>query len=188
MRREWEPEDLIACWTQVEDDWRLVANKRGGSRLAFALLLKFFELEGRFPRHLGEVPRQAVAYVAEQVHIASGALDEFSWFGRTAEYHRAQIRAALGFRECTVEDEDRLTTWQGEEVCPVELVDEGNGRRCSRAAARSGWSRRHLGRSSGFWRRPAGELDPPPTSATSAWLPACPVGSFSLTDWPLRNE
>jgi len=59
MRREWEPEDLIACWTLVEDDWRLVANKRGGSRLAFALLLKFFELEGRFPRHVGELPRQA---------------------------------------------------------------------------------------------------------------------------------
>jgi hypothetical protein len=42
MRREWEPEDLIACWTLVEDDWRLVANKRGGSRLAFAGLATFF--------------------------------------------------------------------------------------------------------------------------------------------------
>jgi hypothetical protein len=28
MRREWEPEDLIACWTLVDADWRLVANKR----------------------------------------------------------------------------------------------------------------------------------------------------------------
>ncbi len=24
MRREWEPEDLIACWTLVDADWLLV--------------------------------------------------------------------------------------------------------------------------------------------------------------------
>ncbi|TMD97620.1 MAG: DUF4158 domain-containing protein, partial [Chloroflexi bacterium] len=74
MRREWEPEDLIACWTLVDDDWRHLANKRGRSRLAFALFLKFFELEGRFPRHAGELPRQAVAYVAEQLHVDADAL------------------------------------------------------------------------------------------------------------------
>jgi hypothetical protein len=39
MRREWEPEDPIVCWTLVDDDWRLLANKSGRSRLAFALLL-----------------------------------------------------------------------------------------------------------------------------------------------------
>jgi DNA invertase Pin-like site-specific DNA recombinase len=54
MRREWEPEDLIACWTLGEADWKLLANKRGATRLGFALVLKFFELEARFPRHVGE--------------------------------------------------------------------------------------------------------------------------------------
>jgi hypothetical protein len=49
--RDWEPEDLVAHWTLVDDDWRLVANKTGPSRLGFALVLKFFELEARFPRH-----------------------------------------------------------------------------------------------------------------------------------------
>jgi hypothetical protein len=28
MRREWEPEELIACWTLVDDDWRLVTRTR----------------------------------------------------------------------------------------------------------------------------------------------------------------
>ena len=60
MRREWTPEDLIASWTLVEDDWRLVSNKTGATRLGFAALLKFFELAGRFPRHAAELPRQAV--------------------------------------------------------------------------------------------------------------------------------
>lgn len=29
------------------EDWRLVGNKSGATRLGFSLLLKFFELEGR---------------------------------------------------------------------------------------------------------------------------------------------
>ncbi len=64
MRQDWEPEDLLAAWTLVEDDWRLVANKTGATRLGFAVLLKFFEQEGRFPTSAEEVPRQVVDYVA----------------------------------------------------------------------------------------------------------------------------
>ncbi|MBJ7321686.1 MAG: hypothetical protein JHC70_05005 [Rhodococcus sp.] len=55
MRREWEPEDLIASWTLVEPDWALVANKSGATRIGFIALLKFFEIEGRFPQYAGEV-------------------------------------------------------------------------------------------------------------------------------------
>jgi hypothetical protein len=36
VRREWEPEDLLASWTLVEDDWRLLSNKSGATRLGFA--------------------------------------------------------------------------------------------------------------------------------------------------------
>jgi hypothetical protein len=31
----------------MEDDWRRIANKRGATRLGFAVMLKFFELEAR---------------------------------------------------------------------------------------------------------------------------------------------
>jgi TnpA family transposase len=124
MRREWTPEDLIACWTLVEGDWGLVGNKAGATRLGFGLLLKFFELEGRFPHHAGELPRQAVAYLAEQVKVDPALLAAYAWSGRTIEYHRAQIRHALRFRECTGADEARLTAWLAEEVCPAELGQE----------------------------------------------------------------
>ena len=67
MRRELDPEDLIACWTLLGDEWARVGNKTGATRLGFALLLKYFELDGRFPRHAGDVPKAAVDYVAEQV-------------------------------------------------------------------------------------------------------------------------
>jgi len=108
----------------VEDDWRLLANKTGPTRLGFSLILKYFEIEGRFPRYGAEVPRAAVDYVASQVKVAPEAFGDYQWSGRTVEYHRAQIRKALGFREATVSDEDKLATWLAEQVCPVELSED----------------------------------------------------------------
>jgi hypothetical protein len=124
VRRDWEPEELIACWTLVDEDWRLVGNKTGATRLGFSLILKYFELEGRFPRHGGEIPKQAVDYIAGQVKVAPAEFARYAFTGRTIEYHRAQIRRARGFRECTVGDEDKLAGWLAEEVCPVELGEE----------------------------------------------------------------
>jgi TnpA family transposase len=124
MRRDWEPEDLVSSWTLVEDDWRLLGSKSGATRLAFALLLKFFEVEGRFPRHPREFPGQAIRYVGEQVHVAPEMLATVNWDGRSAERHRAQIRQAMGFRECSVEDGDRLAQWLADEVCGAELSAE----------------------------------------------------------------
>ena len=124
MRRDWETDELIACWTLVEPDWDLIANKAGATRLGFALLLKYFEQEARFPRHAGEMPTAAVQYVAEQVKVDPALFAAYAWSGRTIKYHRAQIREALGFREPTREDEDRLAAWLADEVCPVELSEE----------------------------------------------------------------
>ncbi|HEY5880368.1 MAG TPA: DUF4158 domain-containing protein, partial [Nakamurella sp.] len=124
MRREWEPEDLVGSWTLVEDDWRLVGNKTGATRLGFVLLLKFFELEGRFPHRDGELPPAAVAYVASQMRVDPALFGGYVWSGRTIEYHRAQIRDALGFRPATRADEEALTGWLAAEVAPLEPSDE----------------------------------------------------------------
>nr|WSX53752.1 Tn3 family transposase [Streptomyces sp. NBC_00974] len=56
MRREWEPEDLIEVWTLLEEDQDRLRNTSGANRLGFALLLKFFEVEARFPEDAAEVP------------------------------------------------------------------------------------------------------------------------------------
>jgi hypothetical protein len=42
-------------WTLVESDWDLIANKAGVTRLGFAVMLKFYEIEGRFPAYREEV-------------------------------------------------------------------------------------------------------------------------------------
>ncbi|MEU6745366.1 DUF4158 domain-containing protein [Spirillospora sp. NPDC046719] len=120
MRREWELEDLIECWTLDEEERGLLSNKSGATRLGFALMLKFFELEARFPRR-EDVPRAAVEFMAGQVGVASELLGDYRWSGSTIEYHGKEIRDFHGFRPVTVADEDKLIFWLAGEICPEEV-------------------------------------------------------------------
>ncbi|WP_324197100.1 DUF4158 domain-containing protein [Nocardia cyriacigeorgica] len=111
MRQEWSTEDLIGTWTLVGNDWQLVGNKSGGTRLGFSVLLELFELEARFPAGTEELPASAVAYMADQVKVDPALLSAYRWTGRTIEYHRGQIRDASGFRESSRSDEDKPVPW-----------------------------------------------------------------------------
>ncbi|WP_327129513.1 Tn3 family transposase [Streptomyces sp. NBC_01727] len=122
MRQEWSPEELLASWTLVEGDWKLVANKTAVTRLGFCLMLKFFEIEARFPEFIEEFPQPAVEYVADLVKVPAAELAKYDLAG--AKRHRKQIREALGFRPATLDDEEQLTVWLATEVCPVELVKD----------------------------------------------------------------
>jgi hypothetical protein len=132
MRREWELEDLIDCWTLDEDEFDLLANKSGATRLGFALMLKFFELEARFPRR-EDVPKAAVDFMAGQVKVEPALFAGYAWSGSTIEYHRKQIREFHQFRVPTVGDEDKLAIWLADEICPVEMSRD---RLCSALLAR----------------------------------------------------
>ena len=119
-----DEDELIEHWTLIGGELAEVAGKRGPTRLAFALLLKFYDRRGRFPRGRGELPDEAVAYVARQVKVPASDLGLYEWSGRTFEYHRAQIRTFLGFRECTVADAGKLTAWLAEHACHRERHPE----------------------------------------------------------------
>src|SRR5919199_1097000 len=59
--------------------------------------------------------------MARQLRIDSSAFASYSWSSRTIEYHRAQIRRVLRFRQTTEADEARLAQWLAAEVCPMEF-------------------------------------------------------------------
>jgi hypothetical protein len=64
---------------------------------------------------VGELPPAAIEYVAEQVKGSAEALGEYPRAGRTIKWHRAQIRAAFGYRAATRDDEKRLAKWLAQE-------------------------------------------------------------------------
>ncbi len=98
MKRQWTREELAEHWTLDRDELALLGNKTGATRLGFALLLKAFGYEGRFPRSKHELSGAVIVHVAQQVDVPAELYPRYEWSGRTIEYHRAQIRASLGFR------------------------------------------------------------------------------------------
>ncbi|MFH8408863.1 DUF4158 domain-containing protein [Streptomyces sp. NPDC018019] len=146
-------EDLIGVWTLLEDDMRRVRNTSGATRLGFALLLEFFEVEARFPESAKEVPAAAVEYVAQQVKVPAEAWADYDWLSKAIQRHRGEIRAAYGFRANTEEDQDRLAGWLATELCPVELSRDRLRPRSWLGAATTASNRRHPGRCGGWWAR-----------------------------------
>jgi hypothetical protein len=124
VARSLDLDELVEHWTLLADEQELIAGKRGPTRLAFALLLKFYTRAGRFPRGRGELPDEAVEFVAGQVGVDPNELGIYEWSGSTIAYHRAQIRTHLGFRECSVADADKLTEWLAANVCEAERRPE----------------------------------------------------------------
>lgn len=103
VKRDWDTEELIAHWTRVADDWQLLGTKTGATRLGFALVLKYFEIEGEFPRYGDQVPPAAVEFVAELVQVDPAEFAKYSFDNRTAKRHRTQVREVLGFRPATAQ-------------------------------------------------------------------------------------
>ncbi len=121
MKTEWGPDELIGAWTLTGGDWDLMGNKSGVTRIGFAVMLKFYELEGRFPAYPEEVPPAAVRYLGSLVKVDPVLFAKYSWTGRSIKYHRTQIRKVFGTRGPTEEDEDRWARWLAEEMCPTEV-------------------------------------------------------------------
>jgi hypothetical protein len=75
--------ELIEHWTLRADEINLVAVKHGDSKLAFALLLRFYGRYGRFPRNRGELHPDAVEFMARTLKADPADLASYDWSGRT---------------------------------------------------------------------------------------------------------
>ncbi len=60
---------MIESWSLTDDERKMVGNKSGPTRLGFALALKFFEIDARFPERHFEFPAVVVDYMAKQVRV-----------------------------------------------------------------------------------------------------------------------
>ena len=74
MKRHWDEQELAEHWSLGPGEWEMLTNRTDRSRLGFAVLLKFFQIEGRFPRDRGEVPAAASDYLADQLEVCSGGV------------------------------------------------------------------------------------------------------------------
>ena len=112
MKRQWTDEELEAHFTLHPAELDLIGNsKTDRNLLGFAVLLKYFQYEGRFPSQKQDIPAAITLHLAHQVGIAPEELMPYDWEGRMIKTHRTAIRSFLGYRETTQQDEEALVAW-----------------------------------------------------------------------------
>ena len=84
MKRHWDEQELAEHWSLTDDEFEMLRNRTERGRLGFAVLLKFFQAEGRFPTERREVPAVALDYIASQVDTSH---DRFDHINRPTDAH-----------------------------------------------------------------------------------------------------
>ncbi len=113
MKQRWAPNELINYWTLTHEETDLVnkTSKTDYNRIGYAVLLKHFQIEGKFPHRNQEIPDVVVEYVAQQLKVQSNEFKLYELRERVAKRHRVHIRAFLGVRVGTVADAKIILAW-----------------------------------------------------------------------------
>lgn len=127
MKRIWSSDELNEHWRLAFNELDLIKQKRGANRLGFALLLKFFEYEGRFPFEKNEIPSCVQAFIAEQLNCSATDYQQYDWSSRAIVYHRGEIRDYFGFRPCSKTDFEEVRGWLIETVLPHQVNEKRIG-------------------------------------------------------------
>jgi hypothetical protein len=82
MKQDWYPDELTQHWTLSAEERELLDSKTSATRLSFALLLKAFQFDGRFPDRREDIAGRIVTYVASQTGVPPAAYSEGEWSER----------------------------------------------------------------------------------------------------------
>ena len=124
MKQAWHLDELTQHWTLSDDECLLLGEKTGATRLAFAVLLKAFQYEGRFPLRRDTVPVSVIGHLAAQVAVPLAAYATADWDGRSARRHRADIRAYCGYDVFTIAHEADCIDWLSAHVSSPDPTAE----------------------------------------------------------------
>ena len=102
-----------------DDEFTLAKTKNTDkNRLGFAVLLKYFQLESRYPKHIKFIDPLMVNTIANQLNISPSMISQFGWEGRSTERFRQEIREFLGCRQVTSNDIHDFKSWLFKNVFP----------------------------------------------------------------------
>ena len=75
----------------------------------FAVMLKFFEVNGRFPRQKEPELHNIIATVRKTLHLSANINGD--WNNRSTERFKQEIRLLFGFRVATLDDKAAFVTY-----------------------------------------------------------------------------
>jgi hypothetical protein len=77
VKRTWSEDELQEHWALSPAEQALLTHKTARGQLGFAVLLKYFQLETRFPRDCQDIPPAVVDYLAQQLGTPPETLEAF---------------------------------------------------------------------------------------------------------------
>jgi TnpA family transposase len=121
MKWRWTQEELAESWHMGESELSFLGRRTGLNRLGLAVLLKFFQKEGRFPSSLRSIPTDILIFVADQVRVDYREMASYDWSGRTAKRQRTEVLAFLGIQRFQPTHRKSLKAWLKADVLPLSL-------------------------------------------------------------------
>jgi TnpA family transposase len=121
VKRQWTDEELTDHFTLSSKELDLIGDsKTDHNLLGFAVLLKYFQYEGRFPSQKHDIPPAVIVHLTQQLGVAPEKIIPYDWEGRMIKTHRAAIRTFLGFHEATTQDEEMVVEW----LCQHKIAEQ----------------------------------------------------------------
>ena len=90
MKQQWDVNDIVGHFTLLAPEVSFLGMNDPHNHLGKALLLKFFQHEGRFPESPSEIPLPLIEYLARQLSLPPEVIDDYNRDGRTIKEHRRQ--------------------------------------------------------------------------------------------------
>ncbi|WP_026808952.1 Tn3 family transposase [Arenibacter latericius] len=103
MKRNWTADEILEYFTILEKEMVLVSGFKNTGKLGFLVILKFFQIEAKFPVSKEEIPYALIQFIAKQLHSPLQDFDDYPLDGRTFKRHKNLIREHFGFRISTIE-------------------------------------------------------------------------------------
>lgn len=97
----------------LSDDELILAKTKNTdkNKLGFAVLLKYFQLESRYPKHIKFIDPLMLNTISNQLNISPSMINQFDWEGRSTKRFRQEVRELLGYRKVTGNDIHDFKEW-----------------------------------------------------------------------------
>ena len=118
MKQQWAEEELEDFWMLHPEEFKLLQNKSGETRLSFVFMLKYFQLFSCFPNDQDIISPSILSYLAKQVDVENITFKKSNLISRAAKVHKRQIREFLEFRPSKKSDVAPFINWLIEKILP----------------------------------------------------------------------
>ncbi|WP_420594320.1 Tn3 family transposase [Deinococcus sp.] len=108
MKQDWSPEELARHFTLSPSERAFLGFKGAAATLSLAVLLKTFQLQGRFLERTQAVPSAVIICLAQQLAVNPSLWAEVDWSSRTTRRYRDEVAHFCGYRAFRTADEAAL--------------------------------------------------------------------------------